>query len=128
MFEEPRRARRIRQTRQIAYRRRSDRLNRWFWGEVPEDFDVWAVGFFAKTKGLGCQKCSSRRSGRPKISGGMCKLEQLYKTVHQVASREGIPMTFGNVSGNKFSFAPKAGASGGVNTHRGSSGNSGKAA
>jgi hypothetical protein len=73
MFEEPRRARRIRQTRQIAYRRRSDRLNRWFWGEVPEDFDVWAVGFFAKTKGLGCQKCSSRRSGRPKISGGMCK-------------------------------------------------------
>tara|TARA_Y100000310_G_scaffold91693_4_gene89170 strand:- start:5658 stop:6011 length:354 start_codon:yes stop_codon:yes gene_type:complete len=99
MFEEPRRARRIRQTRQIAFRRRSDRLNRWFWGEIPEDFDVWAVGYFAKAKGLGCQACSSRRKGRPKISGGMCKhgvrhriyeLRRQSRALRELARRSGV--------------------------------------
>jgi hypothetical protein len=51
------------------------------------------------------------------------KLEQLWKTVVYVAGQNNIPITFGNVSGNTFSFAPAGGAGGGINTHRGTSGN-----
>ncbi len=76
MFKEPRRARRIRQTRRIAAHRRSDHLALVHGDPTGQDVDCiceLADTYFAKIKGRGCQKCSSRRKGRPKISGGMCK-------------------------------------------------------
>ena len=74
MFKEPRRARRIRLTSQVAHRRHSDRLTWWFGPSINGSDDIWPSDhFFAKIKALGCQKCSSRRKSRPKISGGMCK-------------------------------------------------------
>jgi len=76
MWKEPKRARRIRLTRRVAARRRSDHLALIHGDPTGSNVDCvceLADTYFAKIKGRGCMKCSSRRKGRPKLSGGMCK-------------------------------------------------------
>lgn len=79
MWKEPRRARRIRQTRRVATRRRSDHLALVHGDPTGSNVDCvceLADTYFAKIKGRGCNKCRSHRKGRPKLSGGMCKMGQ----------------------------------------------------
>ena len=93
MFEEPRRARRIRLTLRIAANRRRQHLARIHGDPTGANVDCvceLAATYFAKRKGAGCS-CRKRRKGRPKLTSGLCKMEmrvRIYR-MRRVARRLG---------------------------------------
>jgi hypothetical protein len=76
-MDEPKRSRRRRATRRVALRRRSDHLTLIHGDPTGANVDCvceLAATYFAKIKGRGCNRCRSHRPGRPRVSGGMCKI------------------------------------------------------
>jgi hypothetical protein len=72
MFEEPRRARRIRLTRQISERRRSEFINQLMGGDTNNPVAKKSPHYWAKNT-ITCT-CRKRVHGQPRRGIGMCDL------------------------------------------------------